>query len=1079
MSSNKHTPQLRIDAPAADGPAVAQPIASSALTLAPPGLIVPAPTGLTVTASGVIQGGATPRGYADLAWLPGAGTLPGATYQVQWSADSAFASGVSQANAVGSPVRVDTLAAPLPPIASITYYFRVRAVVSGQASSWSAAVSAVIPLDLAAPGPVTGAAFSWSGRTGDLTLSWTNPQGGTFQTVRVQIYASNGGTLLRTVFVPGSSYVWTLAQQSADRGGLPLPAAASCYVVITARSYAEVYSTAVNLSPTLAAPGAPAGLTHGWSGDTGTAGADLAVSWTASADVPVYRLSVDGVARDVVGGRTVYTFGQNVAEHSGTPDPVLSLSLVAVDALGQTSTASTATATNAAPPATTITAFTGFSTVGLEIAASTAADLKDYRIRIYKNAVLVRTFYSTSPRVDYQIQDGDGTYTADVTVRDMFGQLSAASAVTSGIVLVDPVQFVADLRAEVLYSDSIPTAAATLAAALKDGALSAGGVSYALAAGWSRWIRAEREQEYRLRTVTLSMTPVSGTSAWYIRTSTDGTSWTYFAGPVTSGRIVTLVASEAAAQTAAISAATLGGPAASRVDLPAVRDVRFVEVWVRNTAAATRVDEFYPRKLVQGDDIEAEAIKAINIAVGSLTGDRLTATAIDGFTITGSTIRSGSGSTRIEFNSTSLDVINAGVTRVRLDTNGLTTYNSAGQVVIEATTATDGALRAGQGKIILNRSGLFLLGGTMGDASSIFIRDATNTIPIGHITTSDAGGGELEINIANAANVASTGISYSGLALFRDASHALTTMIAKSAAGTSTRIILSSVTDTATVTGGLNVGSATGAASGHIRAGSRIVSNGGISAGGDLSPGTGEIIASTTLRVISSSSGNLLLLGGDNSGSVDQVFFQMQRTAATGGHILIDGFRSGIGGAMLAFQTVYGGSMKFGAWTGINCDPISGQYVRIRTAADTNASYPFTVVQTDNVNSLFWVRGDGHAYVKTQLTVNATAYTSDASLKEDVQAIPDALDLLRRIPARRFRWKDSPARLNYGVIAQEVAAVLPDLVDHVQPDPRAVHGQEGPDPAPVATVRLTDFIGILIAAVQRLDQRLAALEARP
>ena len=627
----------------------------------------PAPQGLTVTGTKLLFSAVTPMASASLSWRAPVGVSP-QRYVVQWATASDFTGAVTRVVGVTSPqtTEIDGL-----PVATLVY-FRVAAVVSNIQGAWSATVSTTTPADTTAPAAPTSLVTAWSGLTGDLEIRWTNPTSANFRDVRVRIYASNGGTLLREVYSATGRYVWTRGQHYLDTSGAY---DASVYVVLTARSWGGVFSaTDLTGTATLAAPTTPAGLTSSWAGDTGTAGANCLITWTQSAAVAGYRLTIDGVARDVgLTGRYDYPFAQNQAEHAGTPDPVLSLSLVAVDALGQTSTAATATATNAAPPATTISAFGAFSSVGLTIAASAALDIQDYRVRVYHNAALVRTFYTTETRPTYAVEDGNGDYRFDVAARDAFGQVGTASSQTTALPLTDLSAFVAELRGGLIYTDSIGTAVATLAG-LKDADTATNVITYATSASAFRHTTGDWGWEIVHQTSELYVAGGSSVS-FYAATSLDGASWTFYSGGTATGaRWQPVVqASEAAAQAAAV--AINGGP--WRVDLPAPVRARYIRLYHRNTTHTYNLREFFPSTLLRGTYVQAESITAVQIAAGAVTADKLTATAIDGFTITGATIRTAASGQRVEISST-----------------GLRTYNSAGDIVLEATTSTNGALRA-------------------------------------------------------------------------------------------------------------------------------------------------------------------------------------------------------------------------------------------------------------------------------------------------------------------------------------------------------------------------------------------------
>lgn len=153
-----------------------------------------------------------------------------------------------------------------------------------------------------------------------------------------------------------------------------------------------------------------------------------------------------------------------------------------------------------------------------------------------------------------------------------------------------------------------------------------------------KWTRAFRDLIYRHKRTTLAGTSnIEG----YLRVSTDGTTWRYFAGPLGSdGRTLTEVANQSAAQSAAVAV-----PTNDTWDLPAMIEARYVDLYHRAIDNASyTIGEFYPRRLVQADDIEAESIRGIHIR----------ADAIDGKVITGATIRSSASGPRWEGDGTRL-----------------------------------------------------------------------------------------------------------------------------------------------------------------------------------------------------------------------------------------------------------------------------------------------------------------------------------------------------------------------------------------------------------------------------------------
>ena len=88
--------------------------------------------------------------------------------------------------------------------------------------------------------------------------------------------------------------------------------------------------------------------------------------------------------------------------------------------------------------------------------------------------------------------------------------------------------------------------------------------------------------------------------------------------------------------------------------------------------------------------------------------------------------------------------------------------------------------------------------------------------------------------------------------------------------------------------------------------------------------------------------------------------------------------------------------------------------------------------------------------------------TSDITLKENIKPL-DGISLLKDINPVQFTWKDSGS-LSYGVIAQELQKVLPNLV--TERDDK------------ILTVNYVALIGVLVDAVQKLDARVKQLESK-
>jgi len=93
--------------------------------------------------------------------------------------------------------------------------------------------------------------------------------------------------------------------------------------------------------------------------------------------------------------------------------------------------------------------------------------------------------------------------------------------------------------------------------------------------------------------------------------------------------------------------------------------------------------------------------------------------------------------------------------------------------------------------------------------------------------------------------------------------------------------------------------------------------------------------------------------------------------------------------------------------------------------------------------------------------VTATDFnsTSDINLKENIHTVQNALDVVNNLRGVSFNWKES-GRSSYGVIAQELQKVLPELV----------HGDNP------KTVNYNGIIGVLIEAVKELKKEIEELK---
>jgi hypothetical protein len=110
----------------------------------------------------------------------------------------------------------------------------------------------------------------------------------------------------------------------------------------------------------------------------------------------------------------------------------------------------------------------------------------------------------------------------------------------------------------------------------------------------------------------------------------------------------------------------------------------------------------------------------------------------------------------------------------------------------------------------------------------------------------------------------------------------------------------------------------------------------------------------------------------------------------------------------------------------------------------------------------------------TVYSANGVQATSDGRLKENVVGLPYGLDAVKRLRPVAFTWKDGlDDQQHHGLIAQEVAHVLPDLV------------VAGDDPDRTLSMNYAEIVPVLVKAIQeQQDQidaqagQIADLEAR-
>ena len=109
-----------------------------------------------------------------------------------------------------------------------------------------------------------------------------------------------------------------------------------------------------------------------------------------------------------------------------------------------------------------------------------------------------------------------------------------------------------------------------------------------------------------------------------------------------------------------------------------------------------------------------------------------------------------------------------------------------------------------------------------------------------------------------------------------------------------------------------------------------------------------------------------------------------------------------------------------------------------------------------NVSGISALGGVVSSGIVTAVDFNST---SDENLKYNVETVDNALDTVNSLRGVKFQWKEDD-RTSYGVIAQELEVVLPDLVSS----------------GDIKTVNYNGIIGVLIEAIKELKAEVEELK---
>lgn len=668
--------------------------------IAPPAVAaIPAPSNLTYVSEGIQRSAQAPLAFVALEWDHPAGVKP-ARYIVEYTEDSLFtAENIQRANATSNSVTIENLK----PVT--TYYFRVFGVVGNVFSDYSDVLVYTTVADVSIPPDVTNLAASF--KNGNLQITWDKPESEIYKDAQITIESLDGFTQY-ALFTQGGEYaIWTAEQNLAATSNAGVTAV---QILVRSRSWGNILSDGVFTTATSPNPNTPSSITFNWTSDDGDASADLVMAWANQIDAAAYDLTLNAFNTRITNPRYTYRYDQNVADHIPTlpsGDASLLWTLKARNKLNQNSTTVSGIITNTAPSSLffDIQANPGFSNIAAYTTMLDGVIIQDFDhwvFTLYKDDVAIETVETNSNVIMFRALES-GAYEVSAIAVDKFNQ--ASSEVFSDSVDLEGLTL-EELRAGTLYTDSESTDTALLDLLKDDIKDDSGGIiPYGASTSW-RWIRATRQFIDRVKVITFAAIFAADLEIYF--EVSDGITSSWFGRPATdvNGRIVlTNLANQATAEILPYVTGTISASTGDTIvfELPTLVEAREVRMWFRSPSTEVDMLEFYPRRLLQSDDIEAEAIKALHIGVGQVNANHIDVLELSAITAdigqllinTGGYLFQGTGLPASP--TTGLKIFQSG------GIGKLSTYNSG---VEQITLDTDGKLKAGAGAVQLDALGI-------------------------------------------------------------------------------------------------------------------------------------------------------------------------------------------------------------------------------------------------------------------------------------------------------------------------------------------------------------------------------------
>ena len=136
-----------------------------------------------------------------------------------------------------------------------------------------------------------------------------------------------------------------------------------------------------------------------------------------------------------------------------------------------------------------------------------------------------------------------------------------------------------------------------------------------------------------------------------------------------------------------------------------------------------------------------------------------------------------------------------------------------------------------------------------------------------------------------------------------------------------------------------------------------------------------------------------------------------------------------------------------------------GTTVKLGNESSSSETFYVTLANTSSGNvSTLNVSSSSLTFIPSTGTLSATVFNSlsDATLKNDIEPISNALEIINKISGVGFNWKES-GKHSFGVVAQNMEEVVPDLVGNINNH---------------KTVNYDGIIAFLIEAIKELNNKL-------